>query len=238
MGDQGERMHSPRFSTCDSNSVIETPKERVPSSGSWPSETSNVGQSNVEKGRDPRLSLDDRAMRIQLAYQDAARKMQQKGKLARFTEGLNRASEHDSVLKRRMFGERWRQVVDMVEGNRFQGAVASLIILNAIFIGVTSDMSMQRSIESYDQQAHGVYADIPMPEWALVMDVLFNVTFMIELAFRLVVLETRFFIGPDWRWNIFDSFLVLLSVLEVSLAGVGFNPSFMRVLRVTRVTRS
>ena len=126
----------------------------------------------------------------------------------------------------------------MSRGTHFQALIASLIILNAIFIGVTSDMSMQRSLDSYKTQGPSGYADIAMPEWAVVMDVVFNLTFMIELVLRIIVLESRFFVGPDWRWNFFDATLVLLSIAEMWLTGVGVNPSFMRVLRVIRVARS
>jgi len=45
-------------------------------------------------------------------------------------------------------------------------------------------------------------------------------------------------VGPDWRWNLFDSILVFLALIEMFLVGLGFNASFMRVLRVVRVSRS
>merc|ERR1712136_167284 len=66
----------------------------------------------------------------------------------------------------------------------------------------------------------------------------FNIAFITELAFRIVVLESRFCAGPDWRWNFFDAVLVCLCITEMSLLGFGFNPSFMRVLRIVRVSRS
>merc|ERR1719284_2107427 len=97
---------------------------------------------------------------------------------------------------------------------------------------------MKRSVESFDRSSTGEFPDIPMPDWAIVVDYIFNGAFIAELAFRIVILESRFFFGPDWRWNLFYSLLVGLSMAEMFLVGVGFNASFMRVLRVVRVTRS
>lgn len=125
-----------------------------------------------------------------------------------------------------------------MEGHRFQAMIAILIVLNAIFIGITSDLAMLASIESHEQKIFENFVDIKRPEWALGVDLVFNVIFIGELALRLFFLESRFCIGPDWRWNFFDTSLVALSIIEMSLESLGFNPSFLRVLRIVRVTRS
>jgi len=179
---------------------------------------------------------EDKAARIHLAYKDAAARMQDKSTLVRLQERIERASRHDSLVKTRIFGCGCEQ--QLVEGHRFQTIIASLIVLNAAFIGITSDMSMKMSLDSYVRHSAGDFSDIPLPSWAIVVDQIFNIAFIAELLFRIVVLESRFCGGPEWRWNLFDSLLVCLSLAEMFLVGLGFNASFMRVLRVVRVSRS
>jgi len=184
----------------------------------------------------PTFFIQDRALRMHLAYQNAAKKLREKSALTRLHERIGRVYQHDILVKTRIFGCACQQ--QLVEGHRFQCVIAGLILLNAMFIGITSDISAKTSIESHDKQSVGVFDDIPMPQWAVFVDLIFNVAFITELVFRVVVLESRFFVGPEWRWNLFDTILVLLSIVEMFLVSSGFNPSFMRVLRVVRVSRS
>ena len=53
-----------------------------------------------------------------------------------------------------------------------------------------------------------------------------------------MALEWSFFNGPEWKWNLFDTLIVILCVGEMFLIAMGFNPSFLRILRLVRVIRS
>jgi len=184
-----------------------------------------------------RTSFEDKALRIQLAYQDAAKKMRGKSTFTRFQERFEHVSKPQISLMTRLFG--WRFPLHTIEGRYFQSFIASLIVLNALFIGLTSDMSIKRSFDSYEiRSSSNVAFENTMPDWTIAVEFGFNIAFITELAFRIVVLESRFCAGPDWRWNFFDAVLVCLCITEMSLLGFGFNPSFMRVLRVMRVSRS
>jgi len=182
------------------------------------------------------FTCEDRAIRMHLAYQNAAKKLREKSRLTQLHERIGRVSQKESLMRKRIFDCGCHPHV--VEGPSFQGVIAGLILLNAVFIGITSDMSVKTSIESHEHQYAGVFADITMPVWAVAVDYIFNASFIAELIFRVIVLESRFFVGPDWRWNLFDTILVVLSVAEMFLVALGFSPSFMRVLRVVRVSRS
>jgi len=188
-----------------------------------------------------RASLHDKAFRLHKAYEDAAAKIKvgvAENRLDRMTRYVTARGStwHDYFLQSSICG--FQRTAATLDSYNFKIGVASIICLNAIFIGITSDLSMQRSLQAYDQQSHGVYADIPRPEWAIVVDLLFNITFLAELILRMVCLEGRFCVGPDWRWNFFDVVIVMLSFGEIALESVGFNPGFMRLLRVVRVVRS
>ena len=54
----------------------------------------------------------------------------------------------------------------------------------------------------------------------------------------MLVLEGSFCGGPAWRWNLFDTLLVALSITEMIMHGFDFHPSVIRVLRVVRLFRS
>merc|ERR1719383_1655236 len=179
---------------------------------------------------------EETARKIHMAYESAAKKMNQKTKLMLIRDRLGRASQR--TYKANRVG--CAQFDGLVEGNgyRFQSMVASIIILNAVFIGITSDMAMQRATSSFANQNAGTHADVQGPLWSVVCDFIFNFVFIAELVLRIVILDTRFLLGADWKWNLFDSCLVLLSIIEMMLSGIGYTTNFMRVLRVVRVTRS
>jgi len=63
---------------------------------------------------------------------------------------------------------------------------------------------------------------------------------VVELLLKLVVHRLYFFVGVDVRWNLFDLALVILGVIDMFIPNqqVSFNPSWMRILRVIRVTKA
>jgi len=112
-----------------------------------------------------------------------------------------------------------------------------LISVNACTIGLSTDWGAR----NLDEESHPVFD---------VCEVLFCLAFSLELAFRIGAYQARFFLPQaseeesEWRWNWFDSFLVLAQIVELSIAAavdrdknVGINISFLRVLRVLRVVR-
>ena len=40
--------------------------------------------------------------------------------------------------------------------------------------------------------------------------------------------------GPSWNWNLFDTSVIALTILELSLSSTGLNVSFFRLIRVFR----
>jgi len=188
-----------------------------------------------------RGSVDERAQRLHEAYRCAARTIQDshsQSRVGRLTHlATNKgASLHATLLDSRFCGLRHGEQV--VDSHSFQLAIASLTLLNSVFIGISSDMVMQSSMDAYINQSQATYADVSRPGWVEIVDVLFNMLFLSELVLRMVSLGGRFCAGPDWRWNLFDTTIVVLSIAEMSLTTMGINPSFMRVLRVVRILRS
>lgn len=123
-----------------------------------------------------------------------------------------------------------------VRSRRFQLTICAIICVNALFIGVTSDIAVKNAIEQYDTQASNSQA--LQSQWITVIDAVFCAIFLMELALRMAALEGEFFAGEDWQWNIFDAAVVVLSLAEMGLLIWGTRAGFVKVFRLARVARS
>lgn len=106
----------------------------------------------------------------------------------------------------------------------FQAVVAMLIFSNSCVIGVHADISMRCALDGR-----------PEPAWGKGIDIFFCIAFSVELLCRLVAERGYFFIGRMASWNFFDSALVALAVLDLSMASL--NVTFIRIVRLIRVIR-
>merc|ERR1712048_446282 len=70
-----------------------------------------------------------------------------------------------------------------------------------------------------------------------VAEMTFIAWFTIELLFRAYAERTDLILGSDKYWNLFDVFLVAISIVEKFLLTSQFNLSFMRIFRVFRLVR-
>ena len=116
-----------------------------------------------------------------------------------------------------------------MESKRFQATVTVVILLNAFFVGITGDLFMRHALEEYDQQQ-----DLDQSAWISPVEMSFGIFFFVELLMRLIALQDRFFFGDEWRWNVFDTVLVLSNVAELSLSFMA-SAGHARVLRASKV---
>lgn len=119
-------------------------------------------------------------------------------------------------------------IEELAESNAFKVFSAALIFSNTIFIGIEVDTSMGRALER---------PPVDMPTWFRDVNFVFCMAFTVELLIRIFAYRSRFFIGVDWRWNLFDFLMVGSSLVEEFL-GSGSNLSSIRILRVLRVVRT
>jgi len=119
-----------------------------------------------------------------------------------------------------------------VDGTCFNLCSALLIISNAIFIGIQTHMHL--SVLLHDGE-HDPLPDWGPWEWSFLSGVI------LELGLRIVSNRLDFLRGIEWKWNVFDSVIVGLSILEKVaesiLSQVGVNFPFLRLIRVVRVLR-
>jgi len=137
----------------------------------------------------------------------------------------------DTVANRRL----WKTV----HGTPFQLCVSFVIMLHALLTGYTAGMEL----------ATEAFGD-PYQHWCDSLEVFFTLFFLAELSLRFFAERILFIIGKDWRWNVFDSILVLLSMLDLVATESGAGQTagarvgqilriarFLRLMRISRVMR-
>lgn len=125
----------------------------------------------------------------------------------------------------------------LVESRFFQLLATTMILANAVFVGVSSDHQVRKALSDFDARVHGSEV-LGTPAWIASVDLFFTFAFTLELCFRLVAQEGRLFMGPDWKWNSFDLALVVSSLVDLTVTSVSANMKHVRTFRVFRIFRS
>eukprot|EP00931_Biecheleriopsis_adriatica_P113355 TRINITY_DN8835_c0_g1_i1.p1 TRINITY_DN8835_c0_g1~~TRINITY_DN8835_c0_g1_i1.p1 ORF type:complete len:477 (+),score=126.75 TRINITY_DN8835_c0_g1_i1:64-1494(+) len=100
-----------------------------------------------------------------------------------------------------------------------------LVISNAIWIGVQT----QYAAVTWSSDA---------PEWFDNVDRAYCVCFVTEVSIKMLAQRQNFFLGEEWKWNIFDLFATGTQVSEVLLSVEGGRfGQVMRILRLMRLVR-
>mmetsp|Transcript_45788 Transcript_45788/g.74415 ORF Transcript_45788/g.74415 Transcript_45788/m.74415 type:complete len:673 (-) Transcript_45788:8-2026(-) len=130
----------------------------------------------------------------------------------------------------------------LVHRRCFVGAVMMLIILNAFFICFMSDLTVREAAESFERRSASGEDAIVLPDqgmrWNQIVDIAFTAIFCTELLLRMMGEELAFWVGPEWRWNIFDAVMVLSMLIDTALVAAGLEVGYIRLLRVIRALRS
>eukprot|EP00428_Durinskia_dybowskii_P003012 CAMPEP_0170300966 /NCGR_PEP_ID=MMETSP0116_2-20130129/50730_1 /TAXON_ID=400756 /ORGANISM="Durinskia baltica, Strain CSIRO CS-38" /LENGTH=418 /DNA_ID=CAMNT_0010552763 /DNA_START=39 /DNA_END=1295 /DNA_ORIENTATION=- len=108
---------------------------------------------------------------------------------------------------------------------KFDWAICSLIILNAITMGIQADHTLTNG-------------STELPVGFQILERIYAILFLFELLLRLTVFGCSFFYMTGKYWNIFDLVVVSLQWFEEILAQfIESNMSFIGVLRLLRLVR-
>jgi len=123
----------------------------------------------------------------------------------------------------------WSDLGDMI--------IAVSIALNGLFFGLQANFSAENTTDA-------------VPLFFSFAELVFCIIFTTELGTRLWKHKIRFFYAEGWQWNWFDSFLVILQLLDVAVellfgsenSAIGTatamkNVAFLRLLRLMRLLR-
>jgi hypothetical protein len=114
----------------------------------------------------------------------------------------------------------------------FDFACAGMILINSLLIGVTTQYLTDHPAEE---------------RWMTLAGDLCGLFFLLELITRLCVHRLHWFINADRTWNIFDTVLVALSIVDFTMSHAGGGASaisgnlktikMLRIVRIIRVFR-
>lgn len=121
------------------------------------------------------------------------------------------------------------RAASVVADRRFDAFIIMMIMTNSIIIGLQADQEIQNPLD-------------PPPEFYRIANLVFIVVFTTELILRIIVEQVSFlsYHSPKIGWNVFDSFLVSIALIEeflVAFATSTPDMSVMRILRTMRIVR-
>lgn len=157
---------------------------------------------------------------------------------------FRRALLRSGIDMDRLSGPKTRspRLLRLVHSPRFVGSIMLLVALNCAFICYLADHDVQCASEEYANQVSGSSAAHVSPScassWQTWVDLSFAAIFSIEILLRMVAEELLFWIGPEWKWNVFDFIMVLSMVADAALVLAGLDISYIRLLRIVRALRS
>lgn len=134
------------------------------------------------------------------------------------------------------------RLLRLVHSPSFVGSIMLLVALNCAFICYLADHDVQCASEEYANQVSGSSTAKVSPfcasSWQTWVDLSFAAIFSFEILIRMVAEELSFWIGPEWKWNVFDFIMVLSMVADAALVLAGLDISYIRLLRIVRALRS
>jgi len=115
-----------------------------------------------------------------------------------------------------------------VHSSLFRALCSTMVILNVLFVGVLTEVELQ------DAQANRLQSKL----WTI-GNSFFCIFFLIEILLRLLAERKLFFTGDHVRWNIFDTLVVTMSVMDVAfdISGDSSPTQNMVVARILRFSR-
>lgn len=117
-----------------------------------------------------------------------------------------------------------------VHSTTFMAFSATLVVTNGLFVAwqTQKDLQFKHSLYQEGDPARDF-------SYAPEVELLFIIIFTLEIIVRILGDRLAFCFGIEWRWNMFDAFLIMSSLLEVLIKNN--NLSFARLLRVLRMIR-
>jgi len=110
------------------------------------------------------------------------------------------------------------------------GLISSLaIISNAGYIGYEADHRVQSEIAMLHGEDHEALSTTP--------EISFTIFFVVELLMRMMAQKKDWLFGKDVYWNLFDFFLILISLFQMFSSSSGGSLTVFRIFRIFRLVR-
>jgi len=148
-------------------------------------------------------------------------------------EQLRKEASQKRILRSKTVRHRWHghpvyYIMAVAQSRTFEIVVCSVIVVNALFIGLTVDLAMRNP-------------NVAVPVVIRVFELLFLTFYSFELALRVICEEIGFFSlrNSNVKWNVFDTCLVVLALCDevVALTITSSRVNTFRMFRMLRVIR-
>lgn len=118
----------------------------------------------------------------------------------------------------------------IVGDKRFEGLISSLIVANSVTIGMQTDWNAQQAMEGTAEKENSLFR---------YLELFFIAAFAMEAVIRAFSQGILYVVGREWRWNMFDVFVIVVALVEELLSHLDSGTSItnIRVLRILRLVR-
>lgn len=109
----------------------------------------------------------------------------------------------------------------------FNLSIMGAIMANIVVMGVETQLSLDAALGNQDE----------IPNEVETIGRAFTFFFLGELLLRLIALRQAFFFGVEWKWNMLDCLLILISLMSDFTENV-VSTNQIRILRIVRVVKA
>jgi len=178
------------------------------------------GDKHSAEAAEQRMATNPFRQSLQIMRKDA--ETAEQVRLVRILSVMEWYMDLEEPLREGMFAQ-------VILSQRFEVLCTFVITLNAMFVAVGAN---------WDIQNLGQEPTVTMQ----VVELLFAIFFMFELIAKLFVHRWYFFANENMRWNVMDSFIVVMAIYDQILiwskaSSSGSNFTFMRSLRLMRMAK-
>mmetsp|Transcript_67197 Transcript_67197/g.160980 ORF Transcript_67197/g.160980 Transcript_67197/m.160980 type:complete len:731 (-) Transcript_67197:212-2404(-) len=120
----------------------------------------------------------------------------------------------------------------------FDAICGIVITINAFVIGANAQTQLKYALDNPGQGQREQSMQDHFLTW------FFVIFYCCELLLKLKAHGRKFFSGPEWNWNLFDSVLVVLALYEIVVAdlitsesGASVDMSWLRILRLLKMLK-
>jgi len=134
----------------------------------------------------------------------------------------------------------------VVNNAHFNAAIGLAILVNAIFSAMSTEMKMHEALSLWGSLPHGQSlqcCSYDKPIWVEAVNIFFAALFLVELTLRIFAEEVMFLFGERVKWNLFDTVLVVIALVDILVEQFGSghtgpdNLNFVRIVWSLRVVR-
>jgi hypothetical protein len=116
----------------------------------------------------------------------------------------------------------------LVDSTVFATIVNGVIFLNCIFMWVSADEELSRAHQN---------GDIPSADFVVYGELAFMIAYSVEFVCKLIRFRAGYFVGPEWKYNWLDFFLLFLSYF-FHFSDTGNNLGFLRTVRILKLAKA